>query len=815
MNELEHRIMGNQPIASSFKGILRLSPVIDGEGPYDFLVEKYFKNFNSSFKDADSVITSENVKLNFADGAYNDTTKALNGELKRYSSEDVFYNGKLPVTDSIGTYVNINMGLDGTVFGSIEDSKNNNDFRNGFPIIEANNLVVGLEKIRPNETKELANGGKLNIMANPHTGKQAQIVTECNISQSEISETAQTNYSTTIGGPYKTVMTTGNKEANEYDAFVYNQEWYEKNNDEPIISTVKIRNLEEIVKERLEKYLQNSVVEMPTGSVIWQYVNLKKWYASDDTGEEIEYSGARPKLMNPGKNSPVDDKYVFYSSKIQGVTKKINRLLDSKSNRYVYDDGTTETIDVKEIVPLYKRDYVLCDGTVYEIPAALNEDVADAVIETRDYASYNRFKDLFSTIGYYYTEPKNLKNHYCYKETSGGRREFWTTNEEDHPSDKKIDGVFLIDDELKNQEVMFGRDYCMLLAFYYIHKEILNETFVDDNKTKTFDRTKAENWLKSKELNKEHLFTTPTSDSNQLYYEQKVNGASESETFKINLGTEVNSFSSKIALNESNGIIEMCEVWQLPEVQYILDMFDNYRGAASTTGKYFTDKNNGEAIIMTEMSRAMKKYCSCYFQVPNFNVFEEQKYKMGSFMCSSATMLFSEQDVFEQSKSNCYFTANELPHRHSLFIGWNEYGTANPECGQVPPKLNSIYGSSSRCSAYGIFKNNGNTPGVSCSDSLNNYVVQFDRGVKKKLISKDDFPASAYNVLNKNNMYYCEIMVKGDHIAEPDRGITSDQVNETTLDIDKVEAAKNANLIEGSAEFFAPESINMLPLIKL
>lgn len=158
MNELEHRIMGNQSIASSFKGILRLSPVVDGEGPYDFLVETYFKNFNSSFKDADAAIKSESVKLNFADGAYNDTTKALNGELKRFSSPDAFYNAKLPVTDSIGNYVNINMGIDGTVFGSLEDSKNNNDFRNGFPVLEANNLVIGLEKIRPNETKELAEG---------------------------------------------------------------------------------------------------------------------------------------------------------------------------------------------------------------------------------------------------------------------------------------------------------------------------------------------------------------------------------------------------------------------------------------------------------------------------------------------------------------------------------------------------------------------------------------------------------------------------------------------------------------------------------
>lgn len=812
MNELEHRIMGNQSIANSFKGILRLSPVVDGEGPYDFLVETYFKNFNSSFKDADEMISSEAIRLNFADGAYNDTTKALSGELKRFSGEDVFYNAKLPVTDSIGNYVNINMGVDGTVFGSIEDSKNNNNFRNGFPIIEANNLVIGLEKIKPNRTKELAPGGKLNIMSNPNTGRQPQIVFENNISQTEISETEQTRYSETTGGPYKTILTTENNNINEYDAFVYNQEWYEKNGSNPIISTVKIRNLEEIVKQRLEKYLQNSVVEMPTGSVIWQYVNLKKWYALDDTGDEIEYSGARPKMVAPGKNAPTDDKYVFYSSRIQGVSKKINRLLDTNSNKMVYDDGTEKTIDVKEILPIYKRDYVLCDGAIYEVPAALNEDVADAVVETRDYAAYNRLKDLFSTIGYYYTKPENLKNHYCYRKTSGGRYEFWTSNEAGYPAGKKTDGVFLIDDTLKNQEIMFGRDYCCLLAFYYIHKEVLKETFVNDDKSKTFNRNKAEEWLKTKVFDKEHFFTTPTSNANQLYYEQNVYSENRHETFKINIGTEVTSFSSKIAIAQSNNNIEMCEVWQLPEVQYILDMFDDYKGDGTNTSKYYSQKQDGEVIIMTEMSKAMKKYCSCYFQVPNFNIVEDQKYKMGSFMCSSATMEFSGKDTFEQTKSNCYFTANELPHRHSLFIGWNHYGTSNPNCGIVPPKLNAIYGSSSRCSAYGIFKDNGNTPGVSCTDSLNNYVVQFDPNVEMKTIDVNNME---YNVLNRNNMYYCQMMFKNNKLTEPDRGITSDQVNETPMYTSKMEMAKSANLIEGSAEYFAPESINMLPLIKL
>lgn len=77
-------------------------------------------------------------------------------------------------------------------------------------------------------------------------------------------------------------------------------------------------------------------------------------------------------------------------------------------------------------------------------------------------------------------------------------------------------------------------------------------------------------------------------------------------------------------------------------------------------------------------------------------------------------------------------------------------------------------------------------------------------------------------MLTRDNGYCCEMMVRKDDqddqdafLCEPDRGITSDQVNESNLYISKQEMSQSANLIAESAEYFAPESIMMLPLIKL
>lgn len=177
--------MGNISIAKSFKGILRVSPIIDGPEKDEFLIESYYKNFNPAFKEAsDSPLPVKTVKLDFSDGSYNATTKALSSELEKYKSDDIFYKGKLQVSDSVGNYMNINVGRDGTVFGSVEDEHNNNDFgTNNFPVLEADHLVIGVENRKTHINKKRASEGSLHIVEGTN---EAKIVFENNFSQSDI-----------------------------------------------------------------------------------------------------------------------------------------------------------------------------------------------------------------------------------------------------------------------------------------------------------------------------------------------------------------------------------------------------------------------------------------------------------------------------------------------------------------------------------------------------------------------------------------------------------------------------------------------------
>lgn len=823
--------MGNIPIAKSFKGILRVSPIIDGTYIDNFLTENYYKNYNPAFEEGkDSDIPVDKIKLNFADGSYNSTEKALDGMLNRYSSSDHFKNGKLPVTDSVGNYMNFNVGTDGTVFGSAENEKNNNDIENGsFPILESNHIVIGLEKIKLNENKKVISGGRLNIVGGT---KQPALYIENDFCQSDLNVNENSFYDEVESSgatKYTTMYTPGSKEVKEYDSFVLNQEFNHKDNKGNIISKTQIRNLVDIVKNRLEKYLQNSVIEMPVGSVIWQYINLNKWYAADDDGNMVKYAGHRPKMLNDTKENASNTSYPFYSSRIQGVSKEINRLAGNRANRVVNEDGSSSIRTVREIIPLYKRDYVLCDGTAYTVPCCLYEATVNGIIETEKYASYNRFKNLFSTIGYYYTDIKKINKHYQYNK-NGEVYQFKTKYTEGESETR--DELLYVDSSETDKEVLFGRDYCQMLAFYYIYRKFLNGDFVikktiQDSAGKnieiiTFNRSLAENWLKgnSTELkkfgpnlfDKEDLFTSPTNSDKQLYYIQKI----DNKEFKIELGTEVNSFNSKICLTKDL----VCEVWQLPEVQFILDLFDNAIGDGNSLWKYYGEDKTS-LVEYYGMNKMLEKYCVYSYQVPNFNTEVKDKYKMGCFMGSNGYYSMSSKDELTQSPSNCFFTANELPHRHSLFIGWNHYGEKNPDCKMIPPVLSSVVNQSSRCSAYGIATQDGRKPGRSCNENDNNYVMQFDTDVRLSNSWLDDLDNLPITI-NRNNGYCCEMMVYTTRnepiesfIYEPDRGITSDQVDEKMLNVDKLNLSKSFNLIEGSAEYFAPESIMMLPLIKL
>jgi hypothetical protein len=58
-----------------------------------------------------------------------------------------------------------------------------------------------------------------------------------------------------------------------------------------------------------------------------------------------------------------------------------------------------------EVIPVYKRDYVLCDGSKYRIsyrPKLKSSNI------TNQRESFDRFLNLFFALGYKYTKKSNL-----------------------------------------------------------------------------------------------------------------------------------------------------------------------------------------------------------------------------------------------------------------------------------------------------------------------------------------------------------------------------------------------------------------------
>lgn len=60
---------------------------------------------------------------------------------------------------------------------------------------------------------------------------------------------------------------------------------------------------------------------------------------------------------------------------------------------------------LSEIIPLYKRDYVLCDGSVYRIPylpKGFSSNLSELMINR------TRFFELFFNVGYKYTSREKM-----------------------------------------------------------------------------------------------------------------------------------------------------------------------------------------------------------------------------------------------------------------------------------------------------------------------------------------------------------------------------------------------------------------------
>lgn len=171
--KLDYRIMGEYSIAKSYKGILRIAHILDLVQNED---DTYF---NTTY------YGTPNTLMNISGGAYESSEMGyatpidgMNGNISRYSSSNPKIEGddlriqRVPMTDSMGNYLNWNIGVEGTTIGSDENISGNHidldsfiqtDYiknytlgdgiiwqQKYFPVLEAGHITIGLE------TKELS-----------------------------------------------------------------------------------------------------------------------------------------------------------------------------------------------------------------------------------------------------------------------------------------------------------------------------------------------------------------------------------------------------------------------------------------------------------------------------------------------------------------------------------------------------------------------------------------------------------------------------------------------------------------------------------
>lgn len=489
--------MGEYSIAKSYKGILRIAHIVDLiQGVNDqFLNPAYYGSPKFRLDISGKSNPSKQTGVQSA-------IHALKGQsqvgISRYDfPEDELKNRRVPMTDSMGNYLNWNVGHDGVTIGSndliagtsqqyqvfYQNSHKNHPIyqEKFFPVYKTNTIIVGkINKQHRSDNKSNINKGRLQLQQGElpakliiqnlytksyyeqdqigytSTGEQVKLrryknaINE-NPSQEQIDNPDKRNTFKKIRTIYNDTKETVQQydvlmyQQNDWDCYNFNavqntgsnedKKWhierigkydnsteYNKNfNDyekgDLLDCNVDFVNIKKYLINKIEKFLNGNITQVPSGTIIWQYASLEKWRAYNDPGYEKAssfYQGNRPALQ---VRSQGDLTMPFYNTLVQGVCKKYNRLrkraITGNSTQEKQDNQTSSMSIVdqdnflSEIIPIYKRDYLLCDGSKYRLPfypKFMSNNMA------RHRQSFNRLFELFFNIGYKYTERKQMYN---------------------------------------------------------------------------------------------------------------------------------------------------------------------------------------------------------------------------------------------------------------------------------------------------------------------------------------------------------------------------------------------------------------------
>lgn len=753
IDKLDHRIMGEYSIAKSFKGILRIAHIKDVSSDETNTDEFLNPTFYGNPTDLMDISGKESSKQS---AGYANAIKALQGGLSRYNcyTLDKLRLNRVPVTDSMGNYLNWNVGFDGVTIGSNERINGYSPaktkiegctYQKLFPVLKTNNLTVGLTKMLFGTKKGSVNDASVILEGSTQT---PMIVVQNFYDKSDVNKSWVADEQTVInigeeveeakdieisrffkykepqnqqGGfkEYRTIYTNTKENVQDYDVFMYKQDNYDII-DNIHHSKVDVVNLKNYVRKMIDKFMKGNVVEVPTGAVIWQYCSLDKWRAEKESadGDGIDmgnngYPGHRPPMQQ--RQYSLQHINPFYNTTIQGACRKQTYLSGpSQINNNTSDSSESSDMTLtnsnsllNEVIPLYKRDYVLCDGSVFRIPyypIGYSSNLS-GLMEHR-----NRFFELFFNLGYKYTSKDKLLQRPKMTRADDGR--YYLVKDNDTDTDNKMitddilhevdynkdaitntDGgtiftklssgqkfniwkgdskpVFIpvtdsVYDNCDDLDVLFQEDLATMLCCDEIYKFVRSRERNPEFNYRTPTQVDIINYLRTAKIPESYIFNSYIGDTNsnlstygdKSYEDNKgglnfsvinihYHGCTSNDKPTLLLGREVSSFGSlmKFYDTEQKTYVNV-RPYELPLVTYFMQLITSEKG------------------FDLGLQPFLYTFFNYDFQVPHFL----SKDKTPTFIGSGA-YLYSKDYVHKNNTVqtwSCNYDCSFMPHRHYI-----------------------------------------------------------------------------------------------------------------------------------------------------
>lgn len=609
----------------------------------------------------------------------------------------------------MGNYLNFSLGIESASIGYNIDAGNFNYAKDelgignesGFPVLNVKNGIhIGLEELKKFDSKNIK-GGNFNIdnapsnkNINEHTDNAAKLIIENKYYHSGEHESDQYTITKIPDGSkkFRTIFSHYNN-LKKYDAFIFDQQNCEISNNN-VDCKVSIANIKDYISKRVEKYIKTNTTSVPTGTIISQYCDLKKWYCVVDEKEK-EWAQFNDYAFWQGYR-PAMPKYPSYKLNTDELIESDPRNYSSSNVLYGAYKNKTFLIDKngetsKELPPDFKRGYLLCDGS--KIPLQLLPSFATESLNSSSPQTLELFFNLFYIIGHHYWigTAENTNDisrpaiHRCVKSLInpiGGYTYYSIKN--DGEIDKTIGNLFKASIGHKiDSRVVYAITMATILIFKWLES---NKDKFETEKYNSIE--KILNKLSTENINDEYVFNAIIPDGLNLANEYYEYTSADNKTIMVNIGKCISKFSDEIPYYEYDAktgefILVSCPIYKMAEAYELVYtyFYKKPRGYENLESigwdSYVEDKYTYEFMV------------PCFYTTKTSNL-NNQTYHIGQFVGSNGLVLANnivlrsnENEITLTPSSGCSsiyefdmnyrFSDDKLPHVHGVAKGKNVF----------------------------------------------------------------------------------------------------------------------------------------------